>query len=230
MANLVCPHDCHENQHTFESTTNTLSTVHVSNHDMCPTGQKRPCLWTNLSPDGLHLSQLLLAKECFPLEWWLSMPFNTQSSVQEQNTGSVPTQHPHTDLVQLILYHSHPACPPLANRVQKSNQRPAFTNFNHLFRKQCGCPWWKSGVQPRLNFLIMRISMKEMLIGASWPPRPPPPQMSVCHRRLFWKLKHTMEVLELKHGLGVRLVIFGLTSSDTKTSLAHKGSLIICNL
>ena len=36
-----------------------------------------------------------------------------------------------------------------------------------------------------------------------------------------------MEVLELKHGLGVRLVIFGLTSSDTKTSLAHKGSLIM---
>ena len=34
-----------------------------------------------------------------------------------------------------------------------------------------------------------------------------------------------MEVLELKHGLGVRLVIFGLTSSDTKTSLPPPSNL-----
>ena len=70
-----------------------------------------------------------------------------------------------------------------------------FPRFNHPFRKR-PCPWWKSQSvsRVRLNFLIMRIPMKEMLIGASCPPRPaltrvcvPPAPSSYFWTNLKWK-------------------------------------------
>ena len=53
--------------------------------------------------------------------------------------------------------------------------------------------------------------MKEMLIGASWPPRPPPTRVCVPATDAYFG-QAALEVLELKHTLGVYVV--WLTSSQ----------------
>ena len=78
-----------------------------------------------------------------------------------------------------------------------------FPRFNHPFRKR-PCPWWKSQSvsRVRLNFLIMRIPMKEMLIGARGPPRPALTRVCVPARCLWLFLdKFEMEVFVVSPNL-----------------------------
>ena len=110
------------------------------------------------------------------------MPFNTQSSPRGQNTSRVPTQAAtHRSRAANTLQFTS-GISPLANRVQKSNQIPASTSPNLIICSGSSVgahdgslsQLKDQGPAPLLNFLIMRILMKEMLIGARWPPRTPP--------------------------------------------------------
>ena len=56
--------------------------------------------------------------------------------------------------------------------------------------------------------------MKEMLIGASWPPRPPPTRVCVPATDAYFG-QAALEVLELKHTLGSLCGLPYILSIDT---------------